>query len=133
MIPADKSTKKNTAQQKHPRYVDCDNCSMQAICQPIGTDNQPIDLTNNYLTRRVEVSTEANSSQPLPPSIDTRLFEQASPLTAIFAVCSGTFKLCQTNDAGIENCGILVTIYIGNHFWSKQHKSVCDVRTQHIH
>lgn len=102
MIPADKSTKKNTAQQEHPRYVDCDNCSMQAICQPIGTDNQPIDLTNNYLTRRVEVSTEANSSQPLPPSIDTRLFEQASPLTAIFAVCSGTFKLCQTNDAGIE-------------------------------
>ena len=102
MTSSNKSTKNNAAQQKHPRYVDCDNCSMQAICQPIGSDNQSIDLTNNYLTRRVEVSTEQSSSQPLNQSTGATLFEQARPLTALFAVCSGTFKLCQRNDEGIE-------------------------------
>ena len=102
MTLSNKSTKKNTTQQKHPHYVDCDNCSMQAICQPIGSDNQAIDLTNNYLTRRVEVSAEQSSSLSKTSSTCPILFEQASPLTAIFAVCSGTFKLCQKNDAGIE-------------------------------
>jgi CRP/FNR family transcriptional regulator len=102
MTLSNKSTKKNTTQQKHPHYVDCDNCSMQAICQPIGSDNQAIDLTNNYLTRRVEVSAEQSSLLPKTPSTCPTLFDQASPLTAIFAVCSGTFKLCQKNDAGIE-------------------------------
>ncbi|MEY8251076.1 MAG: helix-turn-helix domain-containing protein, partial [Colwellia sp.] len=93
---------KNTSLQKPSHCVDCENCSMQAICQPIGSKNQAIDLTNNYLTRRVEVSTEQNSSQPLNPSTGATLFEQATPLTAIFAVCSGTFKLCQKNDEDIE-------------------------------
>ena len=102
MTAANKSPKKNLTQPKHPRYVDCDNCSMQAICQPIGSDNRAIDLTNNYLTRRVEVSTDASAAQTLSPSTEARLFAQAGPLTAIFAVCSGTFKLCQTNDEGIE-------------------------------
>jgi len=102
MTLSNKSTKKNTSQQKHPRYVECDNCSMQAICQPIGLDNQAIDLTSNYLTRRVEVSTEQSPSLALNPLTGATLFEQARPLTAIFAVCSGTFKLCQRNDEGIE-------------------------------
>ncbi len=102
MTLSSKTTKKNTSQHKHPRYVDCDNCSMQAICQPIGADNQAIDLTSNYLTRRVEVSTEQSSSLPLNQSAGVALFEQASPLTAIFAVCSGTFKLCQKNDDGLD-------------------------------
>ncbi|KGJ87608.1 Crp/Fnr family transcriptional regulator [Colwellia psychrerythraea] len=102
MTSSNKSTKKNPTQQKPPRYVDCDNCSMQAICQPIGSNNQAIDLTTNYLTRRVEVTNEQSSSQSLTPSTDTTLFAQASPLTAIFAVCSGTFKLCQTNESGNE-------------------------------
>jgi len=84
------------------RFVDCVNCSMQAICQPIGPEDQSIDLSNNYLTRRIEVSAEKDASQHLNQAAGAKLFEQAKPLTAIFAVCSGTFKLTQKNEEGIE-------------------------------
>jgi len=84
------------------RFVDCKNCSMQAICQPIGSEDQSIDLSNNYLTKRIEISAEQNASQHLNQAAGAKLFEQAKPLTAIFAVCSGTFKLTQKNEEGIE-------------------------------
>jgi len=84
------------------RYVDCDNCSMQPVCQPIDSGKQSLDLTSNYLTRRIPVNTEHDSSAHLNQAADTVLFEQEAPLTAIFAVCSGTFKLSQQNDNGTE-------------------------------
>ena len=84
------------------RFVDCEDCSMQAICQPIGSEEQSIDLSNNYLTRRIEVNTGQDASQHLNQATGATLFEQAKPLTAIFAVCSGTFKLTQKNEEGIE-------------------------------
>lgn len=84
------------------QYVNCNSCSMQAICQPIGSKEQALDLTSNYLTRHVEVNTDQSSSPQLTQAIGVRLFEQEQPLTAIYAVCSGTFKLCQRNAAGVE-------------------------------
>jgi CRP/FNR family transcriptional regulator len=83
-------------------YVDCDNCSMQPVCLPIESGKQTFDLAKNYLKRRVSVRGEHDTSPHLEQVTDTVLFEQSAPLTAIFAVCSGTFKLCQTNENGTE-------------------------------
>ncbi|PKG82204.1 hypothetical protein CXF85_15035 [Colwellia sp. 75C3] len=102
MTQANKTVNKATAEQKPSRYVDCEHCSMQAVCLPIGSENHAIDLTSNYLTKRIEVSAGRNSSPLLNQVTGVKLFEQAKPLTAIFAVCSGTFKLSQQNEAGIE-------------------------------
>jgi len=95
--PKEKAETKATS-----RYVDCNNCSMQSVCQPIDSGKQTFNLASNYLTRRIELNTEHETSANLNQTADTRLFEQATPLTAIFAVCSGTFKLCQHNEDGIE-------------------------------
>lgn len=86
--------------QTTPRFVDCDNCSMQAVCQPISSGKQTFDLASNYLTRRIEVNTEHDNSTHINQTTGATLFEQAMPLSAIFAVCSGTFKLCQKTENG---------------------------------
>ncbi|MCP4987208.1 MAG: helix-turn-helix domain-containing protein [Colwellia sp.] len=88
--------------QTSSRYVDCDNCSMQPVCQPIDSGKQSFDLTSNYLTRRIPVTVGYDTAAHLTKKSDIRLFEQAMPLTAIFAVCSGTFKLCKTAEDGSE-------------------------------
>jgi len=88
--------------QTEPHFVDCDNCSMQAVCQPINSGSQTFDLSENYLTKRIPVKTEHNTFSSLSRATDTKLFEQASDLKAIFAVCSGTFKLCHVNEVGTE-------------------------------
>ncbi len=85
--------------QTTSRFVDCDNCAMQAVCLPLGTENKTIDLTDNYLTKRIEVDSKQDA---LNQSTGAKLFEQGQPLTAIYAVCSGAFKLSQQNDEGIE-------------------------------
>jgi CRP/FNR family transcriptional regulator len=97
-----KVMKHSTLEQSTSRYVDCDNCSMQAVCQPLGSKDQAIDLTSNYLTRRVEVNSTQHVSTALNQVTGVRLFTQAEPLTAIFAVCSGTFKLCRQTEEGAE-------------------------------
>jgi len=101
-MPLSNKAERKAEKQTPPRYVDCDNCSMQAVCQPINSGMQSFDLTSNYLTRRISVKTEHDTSANLSHANDTKLFEQAMPLTAIFAVCSGTFKLCQQNEDGSE-------------------------------
>lgn len=66
-------------------YVACENCAMQSICLPIKTGQQPLKLTNQYLTKRV------NAEQ------GSVLFHQGDALENIYAVCSGTYKLTLEN------------------------------------
>lgn len=64
-------------------YVKCDDCSMNTLCQPVTTVNQSIDLSDSYLHKRI---------------IKKTLFQQFSPLTDIYAVTSGAYKLIQKAD-----------------------------------
>ena len=70
------------------KYVDCDDCSMNSVCQPVSTAKQSINLSESYLSRRVASKV---------------LFQQSAPLTDIYAVTSGAYKLCQYNEDGEEN------------------------------
>lgn len=72
-------------------FVECDDCSMNSICQPLTTAKQSINLSESYLHRRI------------PTKTSNILFKQSTPLTDIYAVSSGTFKLCQQTDDGTEN------------------------------
>ncbi len=85
-VPSQKMQNKNKS-----NFVECDDCSMNSICQPLKTISQPIDLSESYLQRRI----------PTKPS--SVLFEQNTPLTNIYAVSSGMFKLCQDTDDETEN------------------------------
>lgn len=64
---------------------------MNSICQPLTTAKQSINLSESYLHRRI------------PTKTSNILFKQSTPLTDIYAVSSGTFKLCQQTDDGTEN------------------------------
>ena len=70
------------------KYVDCDDCSMNSVCQPVTTAKQSINLSESYLKKRVAKKI---------------LFQQSTSLTDIYAVTSGAYKLCQYNDDGEEN------------------------------
>jgi len=72
-------------------YVECDDCSMNSVCRPLSTVKQSINLSESYLQRRI--TTKANDV----------LFNQSTPLTSIYAVSSGTFKLCRQTDDSTEN------------------------------
>lgn len=72
-------------------FVECDDCSMNSVCQPLTTAKQSINLSESYLHRRI------------PTKTSNILFKQSTPLTDIYAVSSGTFKLCQQTDDGTEN------------------------------
>ncbi len=73
------------------KYVECDDCAMNSICQPIATAQQSINLSDSYLHKRI--SAKKNKV----------LFQQSTPLTDIYAVSSGIFKLCQQTDNDEEN------------------------------
>ena len=70
------------------KYVECEDCSMNSVCQPVTTVNQSINLSDSYLHRRISSKV---------------LFKQSTPLTDIYAVTSGAYKLCQQTDDGEEN------------------------------
>ncbi len=72
-------------------FVECDDCSMNSVCQPLVTAKQSINLSESYLHRRIATKT------------NYILFNQSDPLTDIYAVSSGTFKLCQQTDDNTEN------------------------------
>lgn len=80
-VPSQCKLKKNKT-----NYVECDDCSMNSVCQPVKTTNQSLDLSASFLEKRV--STKSG----------TALFQQSTPLTNMYAVSSGTFKLCQLTD-----------------------------------
>jgi CRP/FNR family transcriptional regulator len=70
------------------KYVDCDDCSMNSVCQPVTTAKKSINLSESYLHKRVVCKV---------------LFQQSDDLTDIYAVTSGAYKLCQYNGDGEEN------------------------------
>ena len=70
------------------KYVECEDCSMNSVCQPVTTVNQSINLSDSYLHRRIASKV---------------LFQQSAPLTDIYAVTSGAYKLCQQTDDDEEN------------------------------
>jgi len=63
------------------KYVECDDCSMTSICQPIATAKRSINLSDSYLHKKI------------PTKKNKVLFQQSTPLTEIYAVSSGIFKL----------------------------------------
>ena len=73
------------------KYVECDDCSMNSICQPIATAQQSINLSDSYLHRRI------------PAKKNEVLFHQSTPLSNIYAVSSGIFKLCLQTDKNEES------------------------------
>ncbi len=75
---------------------------MYAVCQPLTTEKQSLDLTSNYLTRRIPVNITKNSSVHLNHATGAVLINESDDLTAIYAVCSGVFKLYQHNEDGSE-------------------------------
>ncbi|MDP7591965.1 MAG: Crp/Fnr family transcriptional regulator [Litorilituus sp.] len=64
---------------------------MNSVCQPVTTANQSFNLSESYLKKRI-----ASKNGYI-------LFCQDAPITDIYAVSSGTFKLCQKTDDGEEN------------------------------
>lgn len=76
---------------KKTDFVECDDCSMNSVCQPVGTATQSINLTDSYLQKRQ------------PKNKNSILFQQGETLSDIYAVSSGTFKLCQKGNDGEEN------------------------------
>lgn len=96
------ANKNKASKQTSTKFVDCDNCSMQAVCQPLTTEKQTLDLTSNYLTRRMPVKPTNGSSVQLNQSSGAMLLADNQDLSAIYAVCSGVFKLFQLNEDGSE-------------------------------
>ena len=86
----DKNHKKGSRKKSSQNFVECDNCGMLPVCRPINTDNQPMDLTETFLSRR----------EPVKAGIS--LFQKDDKLTDIYAVCSGTFKITQITANGEE-------------------------------
>ncbi len=72
-------------------HINCNDCSMSSICQPVATAKQSFNLSDSYLHKRI------------PTKTNKILFQQSSALTNIYAVSSGSFKLCQKTDNNEEN------------------------------
>ena len=83
--------------------IACENCSMNAICQPVEADGQTLDLSKNYLIKKIPVNGQTLDISQRHTQVKNRiLFEENTPLTSIYAVCSGVFKLCVTSKDGYE-------------------------------
>ncbi len=97
IVPSKSRTNSNQAnsscvsKDSKSKFVECDDCSMNSVCQPVSTAKQSLNLSDSYLQKRVSSKN------------GDILFHQAAPLTDIFAVSSGMFKLCQNTDDGEEN------------------------------
>lgn len=71
--------------QDNIKYVDCNNCSMQPICLPLKAGKTEVSIMDSYLSKRNIVN------------ISTPLFQAGEAADAIYAVCSGSFKLTETS------------------------------------
>lgn len=72
------------------KFIDCENCAMQPVCVPVKAGKTEISLMESYLSKRNVISSAE------------ALFSESEPLTAIYAVCSGSFKLTEITDEGKE-------------------------------
>jgi CRP/FNR family transcriptional regulator len=82
-----------TVDKKSPTkatFVKCEDCAMQPLCVPVKLCNGSFSLMDNYLSKRNAIS---NSHS---------LFTENEPLSAIYAVCSGSFKLTEAKEDGSE-------------------------------
>jgi CRP/FNR family transcriptional regulator len=81
----------NMQNKNNSNFVECDDCSIISVCKPLETVKKVINLSESYLLKRV--ATKANNV----------LFRQSTSLTNIYAVSSGSFKLCQQIDGCTDN------------------------------
>ena len=72
------------------KYVACENCSMEPVCQPINQADQSLLLSTHYLDKRISIKA------------GTSLFTKGESLSAMYAVCSGSFKLCMGSQDNIK-------------------------------
>lgn len=71
-------------------FVDCENCGLFPVCRPIESGGQSMVLVESFLSRREAVK------------LGESLFLKDDPLTDIYAVSSGTFKIVQYGVDGEE-------------------------------
>jgi len=76
--------------EKSHNYIACEDCAMEPICQPVKTQSQPLNLSDQYLHKRAQSIN------------DNYLFKEGETLQDIYAVCSGTFKLTKLNHLNEE-------------------------------
>lgn len=74
--------------QLNANYVDCEHCSMQPICLPLKAGKTEVSIMDSYLSKRNIVN------------ISTPLFQEKELADAIYAVCSGSFKLTERSPEG---------------------------------
>jgi CRP/FNR family transcriptional regulator len=75
---------------KNHNYIICSHCAMEPICTPVETAKAPLNFSDNYLSKQIlSIHNEY-------------LFKQKEPLSAIYAVCSGVYKLTQIGSTNEE-------------------------------
>lgn len=83
------STVQTTSSTDDSKYVACKNCAMNPVCLPILSQQKLFSLTDHYLNKRIAIKT------------GEVLFTKDEALSSIYAVCSGSFKRCKTDDNNI--------------------------------
>ena len=77
--------------QEKSKYVDCDYCAMQPVCLPLKTGKTEIAIMNSYLSKHNTIKAS------------NTLFEENEPVSTIYSVCSGCFKLTTISPEGKES------------------------------
>lgn len=90
MIMGNEMTTCIKVKQPNTKYIDCAHCSMQPICLPLKAGKTSVSIMDSYLSKRNIVN------------ISTPLFKMQDAADAIYAVCSGSFKLTETSPEGKE-------------------------------
>ena len=75
-------------EKANTKCVDYDHCSMQPICAPLKAGKTEVSIMDSYLSKHSIVN------------ISTPLFHENEPGDAIYAVCSGSFKLTERSAEG---------------------------------
>lgn len=88
MITNVKNTRKPRKADSH--YVACENCGMEPVCRPVATGSQQVPLSDSYLHRRE------------PVAAGVSLFRKGEPMSGLFAVSSGAFRLVESLPDGSE-------------------------------
>jgi CRP/FNR family transcriptional regulator len=73
------STFSDTLTEAHK--INCELCSMNAICKPLSVNSARLDLADEYLSKQLSIKA------------GHVLFESNEETSSIYAICAGTFKL----------------------------------------